>query len=109
VSCEFEVYFDDSGTDAGSPVAVAACYVSSKGQWDEFTRNWNEVRQDAGFDAFHMSEFVAKREAGRKPYCDWDNARKDRVYARLASIINHSISTYSPTSRHTPRTTTYGL
>jgi hypothetical protein len=35
-----------------------------------------------------MAEFVAKSEAGHKPFCDWDNTKKDRVYAKLASIIN---------------------
>jgi hypothetical protein len=85
---EFEVYFDDSGTDGVTPVAVAACYVSSKNQWDEFVRNWDEVRDTEGFDVFHMAEFVAKPDAGHKPFCDWDNPKKDRVYGKLASIIN---------------------
>ncbi len=85
---EIEVYFDDSGTDGGSPIAVAACYVANKYQWDEFVRNWDEVLEQEGFDAFHMSEFVAKPEAGHKPFCDWDNRKKERVYGRLASIIN---------------------
>lgn len=85
---EFEVYFDDSGTDCGTPVAVAACYVSSKQQWAEFVRNWDEVRAKEGFDGFHMAEFVAKPEAGHKPFCDWDNEKKQRVYGKLASIIN---------------------
>jgi hypothetical protein len=35
---ELEVYFDDSGTDANSSVAVASCYVSTKDQWDAFNR-----------------------------------------------------------------------
>jgi hypothetical protein len=57
---EFEVYFDDSGTDGGSPIAVAACYVASKTQWDEFVKDWDKAREREGFDEFHMSEFVAK-------------------------------------------------
>jgi hypothetical protein len=73
------------------PVAVAACYVSSKTQWDHFARNWDEVREREGFDVFHMCEFMAKPEAGHKPYCDWENAKKDRVYQKLASIINTRI------------------
>jgi hypothetical protein len=85
---ELEVYFDDSGTDAGTPVAVAACYLSSKSQWDEFVRNWDQARAQEGFDEFHMAHFVAKPDAGHKPFCDWSNEKKDRVYARLASIIN---------------------
>jgi Protein of unknown function (DUF3800) len=85
---ELEVYFDDSGTDGMTPVAVAACYLSSKSQWDQFVRNWDEVRTQEGFDEFHMAHFVAKTGAGHKPFCDWSNEKKDRVYARLASIIN---------------------
>lgn len=85
---EFEMYCDDSGTDGDSPIAVAACYVSSKSQWDEFVRNWDEVLRDEGFECMHMAEFVAKPAAGHKPFCDWDNTKKDRVYGKLASIIN---------------------
>jgi uncharacterized protein DUF3800 len=85
---ELEVYFDDSGTDAGTPVAVAACYVATKTQWDEFVRNWDEVRKEEGFDVFHMAEFAAKPEAGHEPFCHWNVAKKTRVYRRLASIIN---------------------
>lgn len=85
---EFEVYFDDSGTDGGTPVAVAACYVAKKAQWDEFVRNWDEVRAKEDFDVFHMAEFVAKPDAGHKPFCGWDNNKKQRVYNKLASIIN---------------------
>lgn len=85
---EFENYCDDSGTDGNSQIAVAACYVSSKSQWEEFARNWNRVREDEGFDVFHMVEFVAKPKAGHKPFCDWGNVKKERVYAKLASIIN---------------------
>lgn len=84
---EFEVYFDDSGTDANTPVAVAACYVSSKRQWDEFVRNWDEVREKEGFDFFHMAHFVAKPEMDHKPFCDWDKDKKCRVYNKLASVI----------------------
>jgi hypothetical protein len=85
---EFEVYFDDSGTDGNSPVAVAACYVASKDQWEQFARNWDDVCHTEGFDHFHMSHFVAKPEAGHKPFCEWDKTKKVRVYRRLANIIN---------------------
>jgi hypothetical protein len=85
---ELEVYFDDSGTDRGTPVAVAACYVASKVQWDEFVKNWDKAREEEGFDVFHMAEFVAKPQMGHKPFCDWDNKKKERVYRRLASTIN---------------------
>jgi hypothetical protein len=85
---DFELYCDDSGTDGNSPIAVAACYVASKVQWDEFVRNWDEVLRTENFSYFHMAEFVAKPESGHKPFCDWDNTKKSRVYSKLASIVN---------------------
>jgi hypothetical protein len=89
---DFELYCDDSGTDGNSPIAVAACYVASKVQWEEFVRNWDEVLRRENFSYFHMAEFVAKPEAGQKPFCDWDITKKSRVYGRLASIINTRVS-----------------
>lgn len=83
-----EAYFDDSGTDGRSPIAAAACYVSSAEQWTHFTRNWNEVAIAEGFTDFHMAEFVAKPEANHEPFCHWGNDKKDRVYRKLSSIIN---------------------
>jgi hypothetical protein len=85
---EFELYCDDSGTDGNSPIAVAACYIASKDQWDQFVRNWDDVLHDEEFAYMHMAEFVAKPDAGHKPFCYWDNTKKDRVYRKLASIIN---------------------
>ena len=85
---DIEVYFDDSGTDGTNEIAVAACYVSSKEQWGEFNRNWKEVSIDEEFDHFHMAEFVAKPEALHEPFCGWNNAKKKRVYEKLATIIN---------------------
>jgi hypothetical protein len=86
----FEVYFDDSGTDSSSEIAIAACYVSTKRGWDEFTREWDCARNQEGFDEFHMAHFLAPRNQAHKPYCDWDNTKKDHVYARLAKIINEN-------------------
>src|SRR5579862_1137610 len=84
----FEVYFDDSGTDGNSEIAIAGCYVSTKRGWDEFTTAWDIVRDEEGFDAFHMADFVAPLHCGHKPFCDWDKPKKDRVYDRIATIIN---------------------
>jgi hypothetical protein len=86
----FSAYFDDSGTDGNSDIAIAACYVSTKRGWDEFVEAWDRARWEEGFEAFHMAHFVAKRDQGHNPFCDWDNAKKDHVYARLARIINEN-------------------
>ena len=34
----FTAYFDDSGTDRNSEIAIAACYVSTKRGWDDFVK-----------------------------------------------------------------------
>jgi hypothetical protein len=86
----FTAYFDDSGTDGNSDIAIAACYVSTKRGWDDFVEAWDRARYDEGFDSFHMAEFVAKPEMGHKPYCDWTRSKKEHVYARLAKIINEN-------------------
>ncbi len=88
IDADHEVYFDDSGTDGRSPIAVAACYIAKKTQWDEFVRNWNDILSSEEFSYFHMVEFIAKPEDGYKPFCSWDNEKKDRVYRKLAATIN---------------------
>ena len=86
----FTAYFDDSGTDANSDIAIAACYISTKSGWDQFVEAWDRARWQEGFDAFHMAHFLAPREQNKQPWCDWDNSKKKRVYERLARIINEN-------------------
>lgn len=84
----FISYFDDSGTDRNSDIAVAACYVSAKRGWDDFVEAWDRARWEEGFDSFHMSDFMAPPAQGKKPWCDWDKPKKTHVYNRLATVIN---------------------
>ena len=86
----FTAYFDDSGTDGNSDIAVAACYVSAKRGWDDFVEAWDHARREEGFDTFHMAHFIAKPEMEHKPFCDWGTTKKDHVYNRLANIINEN-------------------
>lgn len=86
----FAAYFDDSGTDLNSDIAVAACYISTKRGWGEFEKAWDNARWEEGFESFHMSDFVAPHNQGKKPWCDWDNTKKTHVYRRLAKIINEN-------------------
>jgi Protein of unknown function (DUF3800) len=86
----FTAYFDDSGTDGNSEIAVAACYVSTKTGWDNFVTGWGHARVQEGFDTFHMADFVAPPEQRHEPFCDWDKLKKDHVYQRLAKIINEN-------------------
>jgi hypothetical protein len=86
----FTAYFDDSGTDGNSDIAVAACYISTKRGWDDFVTEWNGVLWEEKFDCFHMSDFLAPPGQKKEPWCDWDNTNKNRVYGRLAKIINRN-------------------
>lgn len=86
----YEVYFDDSGTDPRSPIAIAACYISTKKGWETFTAAWDEVRWSEGFDVFHMVDFAAAHDKTKKPFCDWDYEKRQRVYRRLVRAINNN-------------------
>src|SRR5262245_17133828 len=48
-------YFDDSGTDAASPVAVMAGYVATDRMWRRFERDSKRL-----FDREHIDFFRAK-------------------------------------------------
>jgi len=84
----FEAYFDDSGTHRSSDLAIAVCYVSTQRAWNEFAREWDQIREEEGFDFFHMVDFASPAEYRKRPYCDWTKEKKQRVYARLAQAIN---------------------
>jgi hypothetical protein len=86
----YVTYLDDSGTHSASEIAIAACYVSTESGWRNFVREWDRARVDEGFDCFHMAEFVAPAWQGHKPWCDWTNEKKTRVYSRLARTINEN-------------------
>jgi hypothetical protein len=77
-------YFDDSGTDRDSPIAIAACYWSTAKKWRRFDAEWREVGDREGFQTFHMSEFAARQGA----FVSWPDAKRKRVLHRLCRIIN---------------------
>jgi hypothetical protein len=78
------VHYDDSGTHPESSIALAACWVSTVDQWKDFERNWEELKQDEGFDTFHMTDFAA----GEKKFAGWSDDKKRRVLRRVCTIIN---------------------
>ena len=84
----FEVYWDDSGTHEGSPIAIAACYISTVKGWTKFVEEFNDIRHSEEFDCFHMADFAAYHEKDRKPWCDWDYVKRKRVYGRIAGALN---------------------
>jgi len=95
---DFEIYFDNSEPEPATtsspafPMAIAACYIFSKEQCDHYVRNFDEVRRTEGFEVFHMTDFMAN-PCQTKPFCDWDQAKRDRVYYRIANLINTRVRT----------------
>jgi hypothetical protein len=84
----YEMYTDD--THADHPLAIAACYISTKRGWEEFAYELEQIKSSEGFECFHMVDYVAKPERQIKPYCDWDGAKRERVYRRLVKAINQN-------------------
>jgi hypothetical protein len=82
----FTLYCDDSGTHAGSDIAVAGCCIASVEQWREFKRNWDSINERENFGVFHMADFVAKR--GQFANAEWrDQQKRDRTIHSLLGII----------------------
>lgn len=87
----FILYCDDSGTHAGSEVAVAACLIATEEQWTHFNRNWNAAEEREHFGAFHMASFVAKQDQFASP--EWNNAvKRERTVRALINLINTRVS-----------------
>jgi len=84
----YELYIDDSGTHGDAPMAIAACYISTKRGWDNFVREYDNIRTTEHFDCFHMTDFAASPEKKMEPFCDWDGTKRKRVYQRIAKTIN---------------------
>jgi hypothetical protein len=67
-------YFDDSGTDAASPVAVMAGYVASEKMWRRFERDTKRLFDSEGIKFFRAKLF----DHGQKQFKGWSDARKLR-------------------------------
>lgn len=86
--CSF--YCDDSGTHAQSPVAVAACLISSLERWTEFQRAWCEANAAENFGVFHMADFENNYERFDGP--EWrDQKKKERTLNRLIKAIQDNV------------------
>jgi hypothetical protein len=65
-------YFDDSGTDAGSPVAVMAGYVAHVSDWNKFENNTKRLFQRESIP-FFRAKFFDHRQ---KQFKDWSLPRQ---------------------------------
>jgi hypothetical protein len=53
---KLKLFVDDSGKPDQSPVQVLAGYLASDEQWEAFKIEWKALMDDAGIEAFHMTE-----------------------------------------------------
>ena len=81
----FSVYFDESGTNADSPVVVVAGWISTDIQWERFSHEWEEVLRGAELTppVFHMTDF----ESRHGPYRDWSEDKGLRILQRLQGLL----------------------
>jgi len=87
------VYFDDSGTHPGTPSVTVAGWIAHVAQWKRFSRQWNKARKEYGFNAFHMSEFLANNP--KSEYADkkkWDEKAQRRLIKVLREITNSRVA-----------------
>ena len=71
-------YFDDSGTDDDSPVAVMAGYVAHMADWKKFERKSKELFGREGVEPFFRAKLF---DHGQKQFKGWTQERK-LMYAR---------------------------
>lgn len=81
----FTAYFDDSGTDINSNIAIAACYIGAVEQWDRLTKTWNEIRAEKGaeFEYFATADCLS----GAGQFAGWSWEKRDRLIRRLIAEI----------------------
>ena len=84
-------YIDDSGTDANSPIAVAAGFVTDIPRWERFNREWRALLSaDQILDkGFHMKDFMARPRRG--VFAGWEDDRCDVLYNALIRTIDDTI------------------
>jgi hypothetical protein len=49
-------YFDDSGTDLKSDVAVVAGYLSSVANWESFAKSWQSLLNEYGINMMRRTD-----------------------------------------------------
>lgn len=85
-----ECYLDESGTHGSAEVCTVAGYIGGKGQLRKFDELWNGALDEFQVTDFHAKDFWARDNKGNRvaPYAGWDDAKSERLLARLVLAIN---------------------
>jgi len=84
----FVAYFDESGTQRGSPVVAVAGFLAPVKQWERFQAEWARVLQQEGLSFFHATDW----ENRQGQFKGWDNDQRIAVYKKLTGIIQRRIT-----------------
>ncbi len=83
------IYCDDSGTDAASPVAVVAGYISNVAQWELFSKEWGDVLKEFRINRMRRADL----ENFRGEFKNWQPERRTAFVKRLQHIIKKRTKT----------------
>jgi Protein of unknown function (DUF3800) len=83
VSVQYQAYFDESGSHAGSHVLCVAGYVMEKRQARKLSRDWMAVLHAKGLPYFRMSECAH----GNGPFSRLSKSDRIAVAKRVIEII----------------------
>ncbi len=85
-----KAFFDDSGSDAQSPIFVVGGYISTVEMWSRLSEEWCRIVAREGFSFFHMTD--AESGNGEFRYLKGDVARRHALIREFASLVeNHTL------------------
>lgn len=59
------VYLDESGTDGRSPIVLVGGYVSTVERWENFAKEWKQMKTLAGIESYHATDLDTGKDWGR--------------------------------------------
>jgi hypothetical protein len=92
MSNHFTCHWDESGSDPGTetrsksdlPILVVSGYLAHVKDWNLFESDWSPIMEEHELvNGFHMTTFANNK----RPYCDWDEDKRDALIDRLLNII----------------------
>ena len=82
-------YFDDSGTDLKSDVAVVAGYLSSVANWESFAKSWQSLLNEYGINRMRRTDL----EGFHGEFQSWNQDRTKQIaFIRKAHRIIHQFT-----------------
>jgi hypothetical protein len=83
-----QAYFDESGTDEGSPYVVIAGALGNLSSWKTLNAGWHAVLDKHGFKVFHSVDLShLRKEFERRK--GWTVKQRERIINSLLKVISH--------------------